>query len=120
MLKRLFGKIAAFVGAVALVGCSLVNDPVRIALFTAKETYLSARETAIVNHSKGFISDSDLAKFKAVDAQIVAKHNELVELYLAAKPITDQARVELDKLIKESCNLSKSESELCKKYAEVQ
>lgn len=96
-------KLVVFTLAFVLAGCALFtsNDPVRVGLFTAKQTYLAGREGAIVACSKKLVSEADCKKFRATDEAYTKKHNEAVALYLAAKPVADQVLVDLKKLAEE-------------------
>ena len=94
----------------ALVGasCSTMfqqNDPVRLALYTAKKAYLLAREQAIINHSRGLLSQAKFDQFKTADRKVEAKHNELVDLYLQAKPLTEKMLADLKTLVAEAQSL---------------
>lgn len=94
------------------IGCGLglftTNDPVRVGLYTARQTWLTGRESAIVACAKNVAPVETCKKYRETDASYTKRHNDAVDLYLAAKPVTDQAMAEIKRLSEETKALSQT------------
>jgi hypothetical protein len=73
-----------------LISCATVqDDPVRIALYEAKQTWQSLREYVIGLYLDGEISEEEFEAFKADDEKFTEYYNLAKALYLSKKSQTE-------------------------------